>query len=73
MIQVPILAVTKKRERFLQRAETNTLVGNAQGGLMELRLEVVARQPLLLIIREQVRRIAALLFAPRVKPAGSIR
>ena len=49
VIQVPILVVTKNRERFVQREETHTLVINAHGGLMELGLAVVAGQPLVLI------------------------
>jgi hypothetical protein len=49
VIQVPILVVTKNRERFVQREETHTLVINAHGGLMELDMEVVAGQPLVLI------------------------
>jgi hypothetical protein len=49
VIQVPILVVTKNRERFVQREETHTLVINAHGGLMELDMEVVSGQPLVLI------------------------
>jgi hypothetical protein len=49
VIQVPVLVVTKNRERFVQREETHTLVINAHGGLMELDMEVVAGQPLVLI------------------------
>ncbi|HVO56137.1 MAG TPA: hypothetical protein VMT51_00425 [Dongiaceae bacterium] len=49
MIHIPVLVVTKNRERFLMREETHTLVINAHGGLMYLDMEVVCGQPLVLI------------------------
>jgi len=48
MLQVPIIVVTHSHQGIELREETHTLVVNAHGGLMKLRLEVLAGQPLVL-------------------------
>ena len=49
MLQVPVVVQIKTRDGKDAREETQTVVVNAHGGLLKLRMEVKAGQPILLI------------------------
>jgi hypothetical protein len=49
MLQVPVTVLTETTEREQVREETQTLVVNAHGGLLKLKMEVLAGQPLVLV------------------------
>jgi hypothetical protein len=49
MLQVPVTVLTETADREQVREETHTLVVNAHGGLLKLKLEVLAGQPLVLV------------------------
>ena len=49
MLQVPVVVQAKTRDGKELREETQTVVVNAHGGLLKLRMEVKAGQPILLI------------------------
>ena len=49
MLQVPVVVQVKTRDGKEVREETQTVVVNAHGGLLKLRMEVKAGQPILLI------------------------
>ena len=49
MLQVPVVVQVKTRDGKELREETQTVVVNAHGGLLKLRMEVKAGQPILLI------------------------
>jgi hypothetical protein len=49
MLQVPVTVLTETPDREQVREETHTLVVNAHGGLLKLKLELLAGQPLVLV------------------------
>ena len=49
MLQVPVVVQVRTRDGKELREETQTVVVNAHGGLLKLRIEVKAGQPILLI------------------------
>jgi hypothetical protein len=49
MLQIPIVVQVRTRDGKDLREETQTEVVNAHGGLMKLRMELKAGQPILLI------------------------
>lgn len=49
MLQVPVVVKTKTRHGDAVEEETHTLVVNAHGGLLKLKMEVQAGQPIVLI------------------------
>jgi hypothetical protein len=49
MLQIPVVVQVRTREGEDMREETQTVVVNAHGGLLRLRMEVKAGQPILLI------------------------
>src|SRR6266446_5781574 len=49
MLQVPVVVQARTRDGKEVREETQTVVVNAHGGLLKLRMEVKAGQPILLI------------------------
>jgi hypothetical protein len=49
MLQVPVVVQARTRDGEEVREETRTVAVNAHGGLLKLRMEVKAGQPVLLI------------------------
>jgi len=49
MLQVPIVVVADSPEGAEVREDTHTLVVNAHGGLVKLKMEVVVGQPIVLV------------------------
>jgi len=49
MLQVPVRVLTETHERIPVEEETHTLVVNAHGGLLKLKLELLQGQPMLLV------------------------
>jgi hypothetical protein len=49
MLQVPVTVLTETHEREQVQEQTQTLVVNAHGGLLKLKMEVLAGQPLVLV------------------------
>lgn len=49
MLQVPVMVKTKTRQGESVQEETHTVVVNAHGGLMRLKMEVQAGQPIVLV------------------------
>jgi hypothetical protein len=49
MLQVPVTVMTETPERDQVEEKTHTLVVNAHGGLLKLKMEVLAGQPLVLV------------------------
>ena len=49
MLQVPVKVLTETHERIPVEEETHTLVVNAHGGLLKLKLELLQGQPMLLV------------------------
>jgi aconitase B len=49
MLQIPVVVQARTRDGEEVREETHTVVVNAHGGLLKLRMEVKAGQPILLI------------------------
>lgn len=49
MLQVPVTVMTETHEREQVMEETQTLVVNAHGGLLKLKMEVLAGQPFVLV------------------------
>jgi hypothetical protein len=49
MLQVPVTVLTETHEREQVQEQTHTLVVNAHGGLLKLKMEVLAGQPLVLV------------------------
>jgi len=49
MLQVPVTVLTETADREQVKEDTYTLVVNAHGGLLKLKLEVLAGQPLVLV------------------------
>ncbi|HUI73515.1 MAG TPA: hypothetical protein VLX32_01145 [Candidatus Acidoferrum sp.] len=49
MLQIPVTVVAETDDRQEEREETHTLVVNAHGGLIKLKMEVVVGQPIVLI------------------------
>ena len=49
MLQIPVKVVTETTERVPVEETTHTLVVNAHGGLLKLRIELLQGQPLLLV------------------------
>ena len=49
MLQIPVVVQARTRDGEEVREETQTVVVNAHGGLLKLRMEVKAGQPILLI------------------------
>lgn len=51
VLQVPVTVMTQTPERLPVEEETQTLVVNAHGGLLKLKMEVLSGQPLTLVNR----------------------
>jgi hypothetical protein len=49
MLQVPVTVLTETADREQVREDAHTLVVNAHGGLLKLKMEVLAGQPLVLV------------------------
>lgn len=49
MLQIPVIVQTKARDGKDVREETQTVVVNAHGGLLKLKMEVKTGQPILLV------------------------
>ena len=49
MLQVPVIVKTKTRQGQNVEEETHTSVVNAHGGLMKLKMELQAGQPIVLV------------------------
>lgn len=49
MLQIPVKVITHTAERVQVQEETHTLVVNAHGGLLKLKLELMQGQPILLV------------------------
>ncbi len=49
MLQIPVRVLTETPEREQVQEDTHTLVVNAHGGLLKLKLELKQGQPLLLV------------------------
>jgi hypothetical protein len=49
MLQIPVVVQTRTHEGKDVREQTQTVVVNAHGGLLKLKIEVKAGQPILLI------------------------
>jgi len=49
MLQIPVRVLTETPERVPVQEDTHTLVVNAHGGLLKLKLEPLQGQPLLLV------------------------
>jgi Tfp pilus assembly protein PilX len=49
MLQIPVVVQTKTRDGKDVREDTQTVVVNAHGGLLKLKMEVKTGQPILLI------------------------
>lgn len=49
MLQIPVKVVTQTPERVPVQEETHTLVVNAHGGLLKLKLELMQGQPIVLV------------------------
>ena len=49
MLQVPVIVKTKTRQGQNVEEETHTSVVNAHGGLMKLKMELQAGQPIILV------------------------
>ena len=49
MLQLKIIVLAETPEREPVKEETHTLVVNAHGGLMKLKMELLAGQPLILV------------------------
>lgn len=49
MLQIPVTVLTETPEREQLEEHTHTLVVNAHGGLMKLKMELLAGQPIILV------------------------
>jgi hypothetical protein len=49
MLQIPVKVVTQTTERVPVEEQTHTLVVNAHGGLLKLKLELMQGQPIVLV------------------------
>jgi hypothetical protein len=49
MLQIPVKVLTETPERVQVEEDTHTLVVNAHGGLLKLKLELLQGQPILLV------------------------
>ena len=49
MLQIPVIVVAETRERVQVKEEAQTLVVNAHGGLLKVKMELLAGQPMLLV------------------------
>lgn len=49
MLQIPVTVLAETPERAQLKEDTHTLVVNAHGGLMKLKMELLAGQPLVLV------------------------
>jgi hypothetical protein len=49
MLQIPVKVLTETTERVQVEESTHTLVVNAHGGLMKLKMELLQGQPLMLV------------------------
>lgn len=49
MLQIPVRVKTKTRDRVPVEEETHTLVVNAHGGLLKLKLELLQGQPITIV------------------------
>jgi hypothetical protein len=49
MLQVPVIVKTKTRHGDNAQEETHTVVVNAHGGLLKLKMELQAGQPIVLV------------------------
>ena len=52
MLQIPVTVLTETHEREQVKEDTHTLVVNAHGGLLKLKMEVLAGQPFVLVNRK---------------------
>jgi hypothetical protein len=59
MLQVAITVLAETPERVPVKEETHTLVVNAHGGMLKLKMEVLSGQPLTLVQPKSGRREAA--------------
>jgi hypothetical protein len=49
MLQIPVTVLAETPERVQVQEDTHTLVVNAHGGLMKLKMELLSGQPLILV------------------------
>ena len=49
MLQLPITVVAETRDRIQVQEHTHTLVVNAHGGLIKLKMDLLAGQPIILV------------------------
>lgn len=49
MLQVPVTVIAETPDRVPMQEDTHTLVVNAHGGLMKLKMDLLAGQPLILV------------------------
>lgn len=52
MLQMPVTVLAETPERVQVQEDTHTLVVNAHGGLLKLKMELLAGQPLILVNRQ---------------------
>ena len=52
MLQMPVTVLAETPERVQVQEETQTLVVNAHGGLLKLKMELLAGQPLILVNKQ---------------------
>jgi hypothetical protein len=72
MLRMSIIVETETAQREKLREETHTLVVNAHGGLLQLKMEVLAGQPVLLINPKSGAREAARVVRVENPPGGYI-
>ena len=72
LLHVPLLVMTDTREGKRVQEETHTLVVNAHGGLLTLKMEVVPGQPMLLIDPKSRREQSCRVVRVENPPGGSL-
>jgi hypothetical protein len=72
MLRMSVVVETESAQHEKQREETHTLVVNAHGGLLPLKMEVLAGQPIVLINSRSGAREAARVVRVENPPGGYI-
>jgi hypothetical protein len=72
MLRMRVIVETETVQREKQREETHTLVVNAHGGLLQLKMEVLTGQPIVLISPKSGSRETARVVRVENPPGGYI-
>src|SRR5215831_16751419 len=70
MLQIPIVLATETVEHEKMKEETHTLVVNAHGGLLRLKMEVLAGQPIMVTNPRSGAQVAARVVRVENPPGG---